>query len=82
MFWSLDPRAFSQPVRDLIATEMVRTEFLLDIRKVKAVDKIQLRLYSDVIIFSRKGHRSLCSLLSGKIIYLFYSTSDPNWNRW
>lgn len=36
-----------------------------DIRKVTAVDKLELRTYQDVVVFPRNGHRSLCGLLGG-----------------
>lgn len=37
----------------------------LDIRKVKAVDKLELRTYQDVVVFPRNGHRPLAGLLGG-----------------
>jgi hypothetical protein len=36
-----------------------------DVRKVKAVNKIELAYYKDVIIFPAKGEKALCSLLGG-----------------
>ena len=39
--------------------------FETDIRKVKAVDKLELRTYQDVVVFPRNGHRPLAGLLGG-----------------
>lgn len=36
-----------------------------DVQKVKAVDRPELRIYTDVIIFPTKGQRSLASMLAG-----------------
>jgi RNA-dependent RNA polymerase len=36
-----------------------------DVRKVKAVNKIELAMYSDVVIFPSKGKHALCALLGG-----------------
>ncbi|KAI7880918.1 RdRP-domain-containing protein [Lichtheimia hyalospora FSU 10163] len=36
-----------------------------DVQKVKAVDRPELRIYTDVIIFPIKGQRSLASMLAG-----------------
>ncbi|KAI7848485.1 RNA dependent RNA polymerase-domain-containing protein [Circinella umbellata] len=63
-----------------------------DIQKVKAVDKSELRIYTDVIVFSVKGKRSLASYLGGgdydgdivfccwdeRIVNPFVSSEMPN----
>lgn len=36
-----------------------------DVRKVRAVNREELRGYYDVIVFPVVGHRALCSLLGG-----------------
>lgn len=36
-----------------------------DVQKVKAVDRPELRIYTDVIVFPTKGQRSLASMLAG-----------------